>query len=144
MLSSLFNNNTIPLLQQTAMFAEKRQDVLAGNIANISTPDYKTRDLPVADFQAALQSAVERRMSLGEGAPQWSFQASSLPGQSMSASQFPAAEAFSEGVTFQDGGNRNIESEVMQMTKNSLLYSTAVELMKIQLSRLQAVISERP
>lgn len=144
MLSSLFNNNTIPLLQQTAMFAEKRQDVLAGNIANISTPDYKTRDLPVADFQAALQSAVERRVSPGEGAPQWSFQALSTPGQPMSAGQYPAAETYSDGVTFHDGGNRNIESEVMQMTKNSLLYSTAVELMKIQLSRLQAVISERP
>ena len=30
------------------------------------------------------------------------------------------------------------------MTKNSQLFNTAVELMKIQFARLQAVITERP
>jgi flagellar basal-body rod protein FlgB len=49
---------TFPLLEQLAAFTERRHEVLTGNIANISTPDYKTRDLPVAKFQEALQQAV--------------------------------------------------------------------------------------
>ena len=33
---------------------------------------------------------------------------------------------------------------MMEMTKNSLLYNSAVELMKVQFNRLQAIVAERP
>lgn len=60
MMNDLLSTSTSPLLEKVAIFAERRQEVLAGNIANIDTPDYLMKDLPVADFKAAMASAVER------------------------------------------------------------------------------------
>ena len=49
MLSSMFQSSTIPVLEQVVNFTEARHGVLAGNVANLDTPGYKTRDLsPVA------------------------------------------------------------------------------------------------
>jgi len=147
MLDRLFDSSTIPLLAQVAAFTERRHEVLTGNIANISTPDYRTRDLPVGEFQAALADAVARRTP--EGAPGqagWSF--APPPGAGPAAELFPqtlfrAGQGPPRTLTFQDGNNRSIEQEVMEITKNSLMQSVAIELMNAQLGRLQAVISER-
>jgi len=147
MLDRLFDSSTIPLLAKVAAFTERRHEVLTGNIANISTPDYRTRDLPVAEFQAALAEAVSRRNS--EGAPGqagWSYtaQATAATGAELfPQTLFRAAPGPSRTLTFQDGNNRSIEQEVMEITKNSIMQSVAVELMNAQLNRLQAVISER-
>jgi flagellar basal-body rod protein FlgB len=146
MIDKLFDSSTIPLLAKVAAFTERRHEALAGNIANVSTPDYRTRDLPVADFRAALQAAVDHSRAVdGSGKSNWSFAAA---GTGATAELFPqtlfrAVEAPPKTLTFQDGNNRSIEKEVMEMTKNSLMQSVAIELMNAQLNRLQAVISER-
>ncbi len=59
MLSSLFQSSTIPILEQVVNFTEARHGVLAGNIANLDTPGYKTRDLSPALFQQRLKEAIE-------------------------------------------------------------------------------------
>lgn len=147
MIDQLFNSSTIPLLAKVAAFAERRHEALAGNVANISTPDYRTRDLPVADFRASLEEAVSHNRPVDRsGNPAWSYSAAS--GTPATREFFPrtlfrAVEAPPKTLTFQDGNNRSIEKEVMEMTKNSLMQSVAIELMNAQLNRLQAVISER-
>jgi flagellar basal-body rod protein FlgB len=145
MIESLFNSSTIPLLAKAAAFAERRHEVLAGNVANISTPDYRTRDLPVAEFRAALEEAVARKRPVdSSGKPAWSFSAGApASGEYFSQALFQGLEAPPKTITFQDGNNRSIEKEVMEITKNSLMQTVAIELMNVQLNRLQAVISER-
>ncbi|MEZ6046931.1 MAG: hypothetical protein R3C11_15390 [Planctomycetaceae bacterium] len=54
MLNSIFDQTSIPLLEKVAQFGQKLHEVLAGNLANVDTPDYRPRDLPVDDFQQAL------------------------------------------------------------------------------------------
>ena len=61
MLSSLFQSSTIPVLEQVVNFTEARHGVLAGNIANLDTPGYRTRDLSPALFQERLKEAIETR-----------------------------------------------------------------------------------
>ena len=56
-MSSIFDGTTIPLLEKIARFGDKRHDVLTANVANIDTPNYKRRDLPVEAFQKALREA---------------------------------------------------------------------------------------
>jgi flagellar basal-body rod protein FlgB len=147
MIDQLFNSSTIPLLAKVAAFTERRHEALAGNVANISTPDYRTRDLPVAEFRAALEAAVaHNRPAESEGSPTWSYTAAATNDTShelFPRTLFRAVEAPPKTLTFQDGNNRSIEKEVMEMTKNSLMQSVAIELMNTQLNRLQAVISER-
>jgi flagellar basal-body rod protein FlgB len=145
MFRALFDSSTIPLLEQVAAFAERRHEVLAGNLANINTPDYRTRDLPVAEFQASLRDAVARHgQPQAGGSPGWSFAGDSGAAELFPRSLFRAVESAPRGVTFQDGNNRNIEREAMELNKNSFLQNVAIELMASQFSRLQAVISERP
>lgn len=147
MLDRLFDSSTIPLLLKTAAFTERRHEVLAGNIANASTPDYRTRDLPVARFRAALEEAVARRRPVdSSGQKAWSFTASDAPADGSNPfpqSLFQALESSRGTVTFQDGNNRSIEQEVMEITKNSLMQTLAIEVMNAQFSRLEAAISER-
>ena len=143
----LFPSRTLPLLEKLAAFTERRHDVLAGNIANISTPGYKTKDLPVSEFQDALKQSIARGSSaspasLGNvslGAPASKTSPDLFPGE-----LFQAVERPPRSLTFQDASNRSIENEVMEMSKNSLMQNFAIELMIAQFNLMQAVISERP
>ncbi|SMP39948.1 flagellar basal-body rod protein FlgB [Neorhodopirellula lusitana] len=50
---------TIGALEQTLSFTERRHELLAGNIANMSTPDYRSRDLDQGEFHAALADSIQ-------------------------------------------------------------------------------------
>lgn len=145
MLDSLLNTTTIPLLEKMAAFGERRQEVLAGNIANIDTPLYKMRDLPVNDFQQALQEAVRHRGSVppSDVTLQSPGQARTGVDSYFPAELFKAREAASDNLTFYDANNRSIEKQVTEMTKNSMMQQFAVEIMSAQMNMLQMVISER-
>ncbi len=67
----LFRSTTIPALQQTLAFTEKRHELLASNIANMDTPDYRARDLSVSKFQTALAEQIEdaKNPSPGNSSP---------------------------------------------------------------------------
>lgn len=152
MLQPLLNSTPVPLLTQVAKFAERRQDVLAGNIANIDTPGYRMRDLPVAQFQQALQTAVARRES--PVSPGLEFTSLQSPGSPVTPTRL-MQELFPESlfqaetplhqdhITFQDANNRSIEQQFLEMTRNSLLQQFALEVMRNQFDQLQTVISER-
>ena len=56
-----FGGGSIPVIEATLRFANQRQIVLLNNVANWNTPNFKARDLPEAEFQKALQGAIERR-----------------------------------------------------------------------------------
>jgi flagellar basal-body rod protein FlgB len=153
MLDQILNSNTLPLLEKMAAFSERRQEVLAGNIANIDTPGYKMRDLPVADFQQALQEAVQLQQGFAQPATRSSLSMPTTLGESrvtetelqrlFPRSLFQARETSPQNLTFNDDNNRSIESQVMHMTKNSLMQQFAVETMMAQMNQLLTVISER-
>lgn len=150
MLEPLINSETIGLLEQVAAFGERRHEVLAGNIANIDTVDYRTRDLPVEAFQHALKEAVaaRTRSTPAAGAASLSSQRpTSIPVRSLKElfphKLFQPVESPPNNLTFHDGNNRSIEHEVMELTKNSMMQRFAVELMTSQMNLLQSVISER-
>ena len=54
-------STTIGALEQTLAFTERRHELLAGNIANLSTPDYRSRDLDQGQFQTALAESIRDR-----------------------------------------------------------------------------------
>jgi len=152
MLKSLLDSSTVPLLKQVAKFTEHRQEVLAGNIANIDTPGYRMRDLPVADFQQALEKAVQQRQqpaSPGDLASPLLAPEDPAALIAVEQSLFPErlfqsdAGLEQDHITFQDANNRGIEHQMMQMTENKLLQQYAIQVMKSQLDQLQMVITER-
>jgi flagellar basal-body rod protein FlgB len=153
MIRQLLATTNAPLLKQVARFTERRQEVLAGNIANVDTPGFRMQDLPVAQFRTALRQAVDRLQS-PVTASQNSAQSLASPAVPITATASvadlfpdtlfqPVSPLEQPGVTFQDGANRSIEHQFLEMTKNTLLQQFALQVLQGQYDQLQTVISER-
>jgi len=117
-----------PMLEKSLAFTEARQRMLAGNIANITTPGFRTKQLDVALFQRALREASDRRASGGgafklERTNQFDVDAAGMlrvtPGES------PV-----ENLLFQDGTNASIERQMVQLAENAMMSQVAAELLK--------------
>jgi flagellar basal-body rod protein FlgB len=147
MVQSILDTGTFNLLEQMAVFGQRRHQVLVENLAHIDTVGYRTRDLPVAEFQQALREAVSSRVSGSPPSDPWLADAAAARPPAASTrlpdALLRAAEAAPRNITFQDGNNRSIEHEAMELTKNLMMQNFAVELMSAQMNLLQAVISER-
>ena len=66
LIDDITSSGAIPTLEASLRFAAERQRLIAGNIANISTPDYRQKDVSIAGFQEALGRAIDaRRASTG-------------------------------------------------------------------------------
>ena len=121
-------------------------EIIGDNIANINTPSYRMRDLPVDAFREALKRAVEQQR---ESVAQSSSSSAAGPiVQTPVEDFFPgwlfeAVQAPAKNITFQDANNRSIETQLMELTKNSMMQNFVIELMRTQFSMLQNAISER-
>jgi flagellar basal-body rod protein FlgB len=137
MLPGLFASTNIPILQQVLNFAQARHGVLAGNIANINTPGYRTRDLSVEVFQQRLREAID--------------QSEKLDSQPLSAGTIPTdpqdpIRHVSESLTnllYHDDTNIDLEQQVAEINKNQFLHGLALTVMTNQMQLLQTAISER-
>jgi flagellar basal-body rod protein FlgB len=143
----------VPLLKQLAQFSELRQHVLSANIAKIDTPDYKTRDLPVEAFQEAMKKAVRQLKSPSQHTSQSISSLLPIEFPSTLMTREPAVDdLFTEelfhsqqlpahSLGLQDNGKRNIEHEVMEMTRTLMMQSYAMQMMTSQYDLLESVIS---
>jgi flagellar basal-body rod protein FlgB len=134
-MSDLFQSTTIPLLEQVVNFSQARHTVLAGNIANSSTPGYVAHDLSVADFQAKLKKAVAAK-----DAPSETF-----TGAWESGDATPMAKVSKNppGILFHDQSQVGLESQASEMVKNRLQHNLAITIMANQFQLLHSAISEQ-
>lgn len=102
----MFQTTTIPALEQTLAFTEKRHELLAGNIANLDTPDYRARDLSVSKFQSALAEEIERAAS---PSPSYSSPGQYSPGQSLAGQYSPGG--LSPGALSTSSGTRRVSGQ---------------------------------
>ncbi len=129
----ILNSNTIPALEQTLNFAQRRHDLLASNIANISTPGYRSRDLDVKDFQAALSDSIR---GYGDDAANSGVAATR-------DERFSGPRSASEQIVYHDGSDVALEHQVTQISKNQHMQSLAITTMRSQFALLRAAITER-
>jgi flagellar basal-body rod protein FlgB len=132
-ISDLFNATTIPVLEQVVNFAQMRHQVLAGNIANLDTPGYRTRDLSADAFQASLRRALETRDE----------QATSFTPPDTALNPFAPVKAGLEGILRHDDDNVGLEQQLMEIAKNEMQHNLALTIMNNQLQLIGAAISER-
>jgi flagellar basal-body rod protein FlgB len=134
MLSNVMKASTIPILEQVVNFAQSRHNVLAGNLANIDTPGYQTRDMSPEVFQTRLRAAIDQRNQNQRQITPASF-----------AGTDPIAQVGSTmgGMLFHDGANRGLEQEVAAIADNELQHNMAIALLTSQLRLLQTAITEK-
>lgn len=137
MFDSWLSNSTLPALEQTAVFAQKRHQLLAGNLANLDTPDYRTRDLSLTEFQSQLKAATN---------PSQSTATTYVPGkghQPITQQQaLEKARDVSKQILYHDGSDVSLEEQVTEISKNQSMHNTAIALMRSQFQTLQVAIRE--
>ena len=152
MTPDLFANSTVPVLEQVVMFSQARHGVLAGNIANLDTPNYKSRDLSPEAFQKtlgeALQATRERSTaSPGEGALLGSgLVTTGAPQQQPAKLDYEALSEVRDSIKsilYHDNSDVSLEQQITEITKNQAQHNLAIRLMGLQFRQMQAAISER-
>ena len=118
----LFNNTAIDALQQTAVFAQNRHEVLAGNLANIDTPGYRSRDLDVDAFQDALATAIREPAVAPEagslGPANHGLSRVDAGGPVTRNDPMDGPRKASEQVVFHDDSDVSIEHQVTRVAAN--------------------------
>jgi flagellar basal-body rod protein FlgB len=136
MLTNIFQGTTIPVLQEVVHFAQARHEVLAGNVANIDTPGYKTADISPEVFQHRLRDAIEDRKSGGRLESAGAKDAG--PGDPLRRVRDSL-----KTILRHDESDVSMEQQVIEMTENQFMHNMAITLMTSQFRLLEAAVSER-
>ncbi len=140
----LFNKTQVPVLEKVMAFTEQRHKVLAHNIANASTPFYRRRDLDVEAFTKQLRGAIEQREMPGHSR-RWEFDTSFTVGTDEAGFLRAKVERDrpSPGVMRHDRNTVDVQHEMAQLARNTMLHNAASELLRKQYDMLRTAISER-
>jgi flagellar basal-body rod protein FlgB len=128
-----FNESALSLRAQ-------RQEVLASNIANADTPNYKARDI---DFSHALQGALAK--SSGAGGQLATTNPAHVAGAGAAADGKTLADGtpvlyrtVSQGAV--DGNTVDMDTERTQFADNGLRYEAGITMINHQIRNLLAAI----
>ena len=142
MLDQLLNSGAVQTLEWSAQFAARRHEILAHNIANLSTPNFQAKDVSTSAFQHSLGDAVDRRRREfggsrgpirfeGTGEVEVTSQGLRLnPGTS------------SGNILFHDRNDRDLEKSMQALVENLAAFRLATDLLKSRMDILNASIRE--
>lgn len=145
LIQDVVNAGSMPALEATIRFAAQRQRILASNIANAETPDYRPLEVSVAGFQKELGRAIDqrRRTSGGELGP-LSFKDTreikfNAGGQMVLTPSTPTGN-----VLFHDRNNRDVERMMQDLAENVGAFRMATDLLKSRFDLMKSAIAQRP
>ena len=141
---AMFDQGSIPVLEKVISFCEQRNRVIANNIANVDTPHYRRRDLPVAEFRAQLSSAIAHRER--NNPRLFSFE----PGKNVVPNALGGVNARQiveplnrNGYLRHDDNSVSIDREMAELSKNTLLHNAMVQILVKEFGMMQTAISEK-
>ncbi len=132
-MQGIFGKTPLAALEQTLTFAQRRHELLAGNLANLDTPGYRSRDLDVNEFQNALAESIQR------GSEVQAMHGSPLTRDDL----YTGPRAATEQVVFHDQSDVSMEQQVTELAKNQHLHGLAITTMRSQFALLRAAITEK-
>lgn len=138
-LSEITNRGSIPVLEKLMAFTEARQKMLAENIANITTPGYRIKQLDPQAFQRALGRAIDERggdpkKPLDIRATE-QFHLDEFGHLAVTPTEQPA-----QNILFHDRTNARVESLMAQVAENVMTYNLASQLLKNSFDGLKTAI----
>ncbi|MCP4370310.1 MAG: flagellar basal body rod protein FlgB [Deltaproteobacteria bacterium] len=127
-------SRTVQILEKALDLRSKKHNVIASNIANMDTPDYKAFDLII---EKELQKAIGKKNSIA------------LNQTNQAHIQSPKSKT--DGVRFQiddteglslrgDGNTVDIDKQMANMAENSLMYEAAAQLINKKFQGLKSAI----
>jgi len=143
MIQGMFDSGALPVLERLVQFTGARHKVLAHNVANISTPYFKPRDLDTASFQQSLIDAIDRRRTTTTPT------AGSLDVQDTRDVTFRKGaidikpQATNDNILFHDQNNRDVERLMQGLAENTMTHNMAIEMVRSEFNIMRVAISER-
>lgn len=148
LISDLLHDGATPALEAMVRFAAARQRMIAHNIANISTPNFRQSDADPAQFQAQLRRAIETRRRAGGsggggGALRLGTDGPARQGPDGTLTLVPSRSRESRNILFHDRNNRGIEQLMADQAENLAVFRVASDLLRSRHETLRAAIAER-
>lgn len=127
----VFDKSGVPLLQRFLNLSSLRQKLISGNIANVSTPGYQSKDI---DFHGELNKAVKNKGGLKVVATH--------------PNHIPVGKTPQSGpeVTVDKTGesnginNVNIDEEIANQAQNQIYYSIGARLLSLKFQGIRKAI----
>lgn len=118
------------LIDKAADAANLRNELLTNNIANVSTPNYKRKDL---DFESVLQGELAGEKNLSKAVKKANQNLETLD-----------AQVYTDNASLSyrlDGNNVDINTEEARLAENQIKYQALVDLMNQEFARYNTVLS---
>lgn len=122
--------NYVNILDKAADAANLRNELLTNNIANVSTPNYKRKDL---DFESVLQGELAGEKNLSQAVKKANHNLETLD-----------AQVYTDNASLSyrlDGNNVDINTEEARLAENQIKYQALVDLMNQEFARYNTVLS---
>lgn len=122
--------NHVNILDKAADAANLRNELLTNNIANVSTPNYKRKDL---DFESVLQGELAGEKNLSKAVKKANQNLETLD-----------AQVYTDNASLSyrlDGNNVDINTEEARLAENQIKYQALVDLMNQEFARYNTVLS---
>ncbi len=122
MAGDLFPDNTLRLLEKSLNWHTQGQEVIAGNLANLETPNYTRKEV---NFRQVLKDHLQGKVGLVLAATHPRH----LPNS-----------RFAGGLVRDTGAPVDLDQEMVSLSLNQLGYQTSVTMLKKKLEQLRAAI----
>lgn len=121
-------------LEQALSTATLKQKVIASNIANVDTPNYKSKSV---DFKSTFNQALN-----SQSISSYKTSSKHLPFSNEVSSFHPQIKVNNETKYKNNGNNVDMDYEMAQLAKNQLWYNAVTDRVNGQLNSLRTVINE--
>ncbi|MGO4887787.1 flagellar basal body rod protein FlgB [Anaerobacillus sp. MEB173] len=122
----LFSNSTFMVLEQALNNASLRQKTISQNVANVDTPNYKSKQVI---FKNHLNEAMNAHRT---DERHFQFSSSNKGG--------PVIKTMNNTFVNHNGNNVDIDYEMAEMAKNQIYYNALIDRMNGRFSSLKTVL----
>ena len=144
LIRDLITADSLPTLAASMKFAARRQPLIAHNIANLSTPNFRPIDVDPKEFQATLSKAVDkRRKEFGgvRGDLQFSSSRDLRVNRRGDLELRPSPSG--DNLLFHDRNDRDLERLMQDQVENVSAFRLAATLFRSRMDLLNTAIRGR-
>lgn len=131
--SYLFNKVGVGNVRRFLNLSSMRQKLISGNIANVSTPGYESKDF---DFEGELKNITDKSSHLSGTMTH----SGHLP---LGRSEARSPEVESQRVATGEINSVDIDQEIPRLAKNELMYTIGARILRNKFDGLRKVITSK-